>query len=129
MLGTKVIIEGEPRGLDLDHDAMPGDEDVVGVGQVEAVRFGRVGGDGVGGGEGFAVAAAEDVGGDHELVAAHMWVPGDFIWVDVDELDDPVGVCAGGGGDQVGNRLAGDGEGGGGDGGGERGGNGGPGLL
>jgi hypothetical protein len=113
------VVEGEPTGLDLHHDAVAGEEDVVGGGQIEAVGEGLVGGDGFGGGETLAVAAAEDVGGDHELVAAHVGLAGDLVGVEVDELDDPVGVGAGGGGNEVGDGLAADGERGGEDVGGE----------
>ena len=59
------VVEREPAGLDLDHDAVAGKEDVVGVGKIEAIEQRLVGGDGLGSFEAFAVAAAENVGGDH----------------------------------------------------------------
>ena len=128
------VVEGEPGALNLDHDAMSFEEDVVGGVEGELVFLGGVGGDGFGLGEAGAVAAAEDFVDDHELVAGGggvgAWVDaeavgaacgvgrgglcgfvgGGVVGEDVDELDDPVAVGAGGGGDQVGLDVAGDGE-------------------
>src|SRR5277367_4273823 len=101
------VVEREPTGLDLYHDAVTRQEDVIGIGKIEAVKERLVGGDGLGSFEAFAIPAAKNVGGDHQLVAAEVGLAGDFVWVDVDELDDPVGIGAGGGGDQIGDRLAG----------------------
>ena len=58
--------------------------------------------------EAFAVAAAENVGGDHQLKAAEVRLAGDFVGIDVDELDDPIGIGAAGGSDDVCNGLAAD---------------------
>jgi len=102
------VVEGEPARLDLDHDAMAGKEDVIGVGKIEAIEQRLVGSDGMGSFEAFAIAAAEDVAGDHELIAAEFGLAGNFVGVDVDEFDDPVGVGAAGGSDEVGDRLAAD---------------------
>ena len=104
------IVEREPTGLDLDHDAVAGEEDVVGVGQCEAIGLGFVGRDGCGVLEAFAIAAAEYVHRDTELVAAQLGRTSDFVGVDIDELDDPVGVAAGSAGYEVGDGLASDGD-------------------
>src|SRR5580692_5140041 len=52
------VVEREPARLDLHHDAMAGEEDVVGVGEIEAIKKRFIGGDGLGSFEAFAVAAA-----------------------------------------------------------------------
>lgn len=72
---------------------------MVGYRQGEFVGEGFACFDGAGGFEAFAVTAAEDVGGDHELVAAHFGLAGNLVGIEVDEFDDPVGIGAGGGGD------------------------------
>ena len=102
------VVEGEPAGLDLHHDAVAGQEDVAGVGQGEAVQQRFIGHDRLGGIEVLAISAAEDVGGDHQLVAAHGGLAGDFVGIDVNQLDDPIGVAAAGRGDEVGDGLAAD---------------------
>src|SRR5580704_536443 len=50
------VVEREPARLDLHHDAMAGQEDVVGVGEIEAIEKRFVGGDGFGSFKAFAVA-------------------------------------------------------------------------
>ena len=102
------VVEGEPARLHLHHDPMPRAEDVVRVGQGEAVGERLVGDEGPGRFQALPVAAAEDVGRDHELVAAHRRLGRHLVGVDVDELHDPVGVRPAGGGDEVGDRLAAD---------------------
>ena len=102
------IIEREPTGLDLDHDAVAGQEDVVNVGKIEAIKERFVGSDWLGCFEAFTVAAAENVSGDHEFVAAEVGLAGNFVGVDVDEFDDPIGIGAAGGSDEVGDGLAAD---------------------
>jgi len=44
----------------------------------------------------------------HQFVAAHVGLAGDFVGIDVNEFDDPVGIGAGGGGDQIGDGLTAD---------------------
>ena len=68
------IVEGEPGALDLDHDAVALEEDVVGGVEGELVFLGGVGGDGFGVGAAGAIAAAKDFVGDHELVAGGIGV-------------------------------------------------------
>ena len=47
-------------------------------------------------------------GRDHELIAAEVWVLGYFVGIDVDELHDPVGIGAAGGGDEIRDGLSAD---------------------
>jgi len=93
------IVEREPGGLDLHHDAVAGQKNVIGGGEREAVEERLVWREGFRRFETFAVVAAKNVGGDHELIASHFRLRADFVGVKVDELDDPVGVSAAGGGD------------------------------
>jgi len=51
------VVEREPAGLDLHHDAVAGQEDVVCGGKSEAIEQRLVGRDGLGCFEAFAVAA------------------------------------------------------------------------
>ena len=102
------VVEREPAGLYLDHDAVAGKENVIGVGKREAVKERLVTCDWSGSLKAFAVATAENIGRDHELEAAHGSIHGDFVGVDVNELDDPIGIGAGCRGDQIGDRLAAD---------------------
>ena len=66
------VVEGEPAGLDLDHDFVALEEGVVG--SVEPVlELGGFGGfEGGGVFEGVDITASEDLLGDHELVAGHF---------------------------------------------------------
>src|SRR6266581_3172576 len=99
------VVEGEPTGLDLHHEAMTGQKDVVRRGQIEAVEQGLIGSDGFGSLKTLAIAPAKDVGGNHQLVAAKGRLAGYFVRIDVNQLDDPVGVRAAGGGEHIGDRL------------------------
>jgi hypothetical protein len=83
---------------------------MVGGGQRESIVQRLVGRKRLGLAEAFAIAAAEDVHRDRELVATEIGVASDLIGVDIDQLDDPVRVCAGGGGDEVNDWLAADAE-------------------
>ena len=56
----------------------------------------------------LAIASAEDVRGDHQLISTQARLAGDFVGVDIDQLDHPVGVRAAGRGNQVGDRLSAD---------------------
>ena len=90
--------------------------------EAEFVFFDGVGRDGVRVVEAGAVAAAKDFRVDDELIArqsvsavgALLGVlrggEGGSGGIFVDELDDPVGVGAGGGGEEVGDDVAGDGD-------------------
>src|SRR5882762_3939378 len=56
------VVQRKPGGLDLDHDAVAGEEDVICVGKREAINERFVGRDGLGRFKTLAIAAAEDVG-------------------------------------------------------------------
>src|SRR5512133_3660159 len=75
------VIEGEPAGLHLHHDAVARQEHVVGRGQGEAVDQGFVRLQGLGRLRAFAVAASEDVRRHHELVAAQVGLAGHLVGV------------------------------------------------
>ncbi len=102
------VVEREPARLDLHHDPVPRQEHVVRRRQREAVDERLVGRERLGLLEALAVAAAEDVHRDRELVAAHLRLPGHLGRLDVDQLHHPVGVGAARGGDEVRDRLAAD---------------------
>ena len=87
---------------------MPGQEDVVRRRQREPIGERRVGRDGRRGLEALAVAAAQDVRGHRELIAAHPGLARHLVGMDVDHLDHPVGVAAARGGHEVRDRLAAD---------------------
>ena len=80
------VVERKPARLDLHHDAMARQEDVIRRGQGEAIEQRLVGGDGLGGFEALAIAAAENVGRDHQLIAAHVGLAGHFVGIDIDQL-------------------------------------------
>src|SRR5450759_5107604 len=56
------VVQRKPTRLDLHHDAMAGQEDMVRRRQSEAVKQGLVGGDGFCRLQALAIAATEDVG-------------------------------------------------------------------
>src|ERR1700689_4871122 len=84
---------------------MPRKKDVIRRGQSIAVKQRLIGGNGLRVFDVFAIAAAEDIGGDHELIATQIWLSSHFAGVDVDQLDYPVGISTAGGGHQVGDGL------------------------
>ena len=57
-----------------------------------------------------AVAAADHVHGDGELIAAELGLLRILVGIDVDQLDHPVAVGAAGRGDEVDERRAGEAE-------------------
>src|SRR5258708_26124496 len=59
------VVEREPAGLHLHHDAVAGQENVVCRWQIEAVEEGLPRCDWLRIFETLAIAAAEDIGGDH----------------------------------------------------------------
>src|SRR5262245_8675043 len=56
----------------------------------------------------LAIAPPKDVGGDHQLIAAHLLITRDFVGVEIDDLHDPIRVGAAGRGDDVDDWLAAD---------------------
>ncbi len=91
------VVKREPARLDLHHDAVAGQEDVIRGGQREAIEKRLVWHECFGSFKTFAVAPAENIGGNHELIAAHFGLRAHFVGIEVNELDDPVGVRATGG--------------------------------
>src|ERR1700683_2291596 len=59
------VVQRKPAGLNLHHDAMAGQENMVRRGKVEAIEQGLAGSDGLGILQTFAIAATEDGGGNH----------------------------------------------------------------
>jgi len=102
------VVKWEPARLDLHHDPVAGQEDVVRGRQVELVEQRLVGGDGLRRLKALAIAAPENVGGNHQLVAAHGRLARHFVGIDIDQFDDPVRVRAGGGSEEIGDRLSAD---------------------
>src|SRR5579859_561497 len=100
------IVEREPAGLHLHHDAVAGQKNVVGCRQLEAIEQGRIGFDRLRRLHAFAIAPAENVHGYRELVTAHVRLSCDFIRIHINHLYHPVSVSACGGGHQVHHRLA-----------------------
>src|SRR5262249_28086266 len=87
------INDGKPGALDLHHEAMAFPENMVLGVEVDGIFLDFVWDDGFGLFEAFAEAAAENIVGDHKGIALHLRWFG-VVWVDVDELYDPVGVAA-----------------------------------
>ena len=99
------IVQRKPTGLDLQHDPVTREEDVVRRGQREAVQEGLMRRDRFGCLEALAIAAAENVGRYHQLITSQGRLGGYLVGVDVDQLDHPIRVRAARRGYQVGNRL------------------------
>src|SRR5216684_48931 len=66
------VVEREPAGLNLHHDAMAGEEHVIGGGKREAIEQRLVRRQSFWCFKTLAVAAAENVGGNHQLITAHF---------------------------------------------------------
>src|SRR3954452_15309257 len=99
------VIEWEPARLHLHHNAVPGQKDVISGWQVEPVQQRLARSNRLRGLEALAIPTTKDIRRYHPLITAHLRLPGDFVGVDVDELDHPVGVGSAGGGDEVGDGL------------------------
>jgi hypothetical protein len=78
------VVEGEPARLNLHHDPVPVQEDVVRRGKGEAIAQRFVGGYGLGRLEALAVPAAEYVGRHHQLITAHFRLTGHLVGIDID---------------------------------------------
>src|SRR6202022_1158836 len=100
------VVQWKPAGLNLNHDAMTWQEHVICRGQREAIEQRFVWRQSLGRVKALAVAATENIGSNHELITAHFLLSAYFVGVEVDKFDDPIGVGAAGGGDQVGDRLS-----------------------
>src|SRR5258708_17481315 len=88
------VVERKPGGLNLDHDAVAGEEDVICIGKREAIKERLVGRNGLWRFKTLAIAAAEDVRRNHQLIAAHGRLAGHLGGIDVDQLDHPVEIPA-----------------------------------
>ena len=104
------VVHREPGALHLDHDPVTLPEGVALLVQVDDVLVDRVRRDRPRAVESLAIASAHDLARDHELVTAEHRALGDRIGEDVDELRHPVGVAAGGRGEQVRGDVAADGD-------------------
>src|SRR2546428_13842589 len=73
------IIQGEPTRLDLDHDAVSGEKNVVRRGQVETVEQRLVGSQRFSRLQALTITATKDVSRNQYLVTAHGWLASDPI--------------------------------------------------
>src|SRR5262245_41178902 len=73
------VVKREPARLNLRHDTVTWQEDVIRRGQREAIEQWLVGFDRFGRLQALAVAPAKNVGGYHQLIAAHLRLTGEFI--------------------------------------------------
>src|ERR1700676_2721955 len=60
--------------------------------------------------EGIAKTAAEDLVGNHQLEAGKLPIFRKLLRIHVDQLDDPIAIGAGGGSEELGSDLAGEGD-------------------
>jgi hypothetical protein len=93
------IVKREPTGLHLHHYPVPGQKNVVGGWQCEAIEQRNVGGYWFGDRKALTITAAENVALNHKLITAHVWLARDLIGIKVNHLDDPIRVGAARGGD------------------------------
>ncbi len=100
------IIEGKPARLDLHHDPVTGQKNVIHRGQDELVgqrgirrnRFRRL--------ETFPISAAKNIHGNIQLIPAHLRPARHFVWIYIDELHHPVTIRSAGGSDKIHQRRA-----------------------
>src|ERR1700674_5318847 len=86
------IVERKPARLDLDHDAVAWQEDMIRGGQSESVEQRNVGSNWLGCFQAFAIAAAEDVSRNHQLITAHIRLARDFVGIEIDYFNYPIGI-------------------------------------
>src|SRR5215475_12373160 len=84
------VVEREPARLDLHHDAVPGQEDMVDVRQCEAIGLHLSRRYRAWAREAVTVAPTEYVHGHWQLIAAHGRLRGYLVREHVDQLHDPV---------------------------------------
>src|SRR5262245_53937450 len=77
------VVKREPARLNLRHYAVARQEDVVRRWQRESIEQRLIGFNGFSRLQALAVSPAKDVGGDHQLIAAHLWLAGDFVGINV----------------------------------------------
>src|SRR5438552_1327841 len=102
------IIKWKPARLDLHHYPVAREEHVVRRRQDELVAQRLVRRDRFRCFEAFSIPPAEDIHRDAELITSQLRLARDVVWIDVDQLDHPVGVGAARGGDEVHNRSSAD---------------------
>src|SRR5580698_6841412 len=73
------VIERKPARLDLHHDPVARKEYVVCRREGEVIQEGRTGRNRFGNLQALAISAAENIGRNHELIAAHRRLAGDFV--------------------------------------------------
>ena len=100
------VIEREPARLHLHHDAVTRQKDMVRRRQSKAIKQRFVRHDRLWRFQTLPIASAENVGRDHQLKAAHGRLHSDFVAIDIDQFDHPIGITAAGRGDQVRDRLS-----------------------
>src|SRR2546429_3240716 len=86
------VVEWKPGGLDVDHDAVAGEEDMICVGKREAIKERLVGGNGLGRLKTLAVAAAETLRRNQPLIAAPGWLSCPLVRIDGVPIEHPVRV-------------------------------------
>src|SRR5260370_33252147 len=70
------VVQGKPARLYLDHDPVAGQKDMVRRRQSETVEQRLVGCNGLGRFQALAIAAAKNVGRNHQLISAHVGIAG-----------------------------------------------------
>src|SRR5262249_1958615 len=86
------VIQREPARLHLHHHAMTRKEDVVRGRQRKAIQQRLVGFDRFGPLQTLAITSTKDVRRDHQLITAQLRLARYLIGINIDELDDPIGV-------------------------------------
>src|SRR5262249_48160179 len=84
------VIEREPSRLDLHHDAMTGQEYVIGGRKGELVKHRLARSESFRRLQAFPITTAEDVGRDHQLVSAHARLSRDLVGINFDYFDHPI---------------------------------------
>src|SRR5437867_13431162 len=75
------IVKRKPRRLNLYHDPVALKENMICSGQLPAIEQRLIRSDWFRLLETLAIAASENVSRDHQLIPAHVWLPGDFIGI------------------------------------------------
>src|SRR5581483_4374805 len=100
------VVKREPARMDLNHDPVSWQENVVRSRQSEPIeqrlvwrnRFRTL--------QRLAIASAENISRNHQLVSAHFLISCDLIRIDVDQLHDPIRICSARRSHKIRNRLA-----------------------
>src|SRR5215469_10502803 len=84
------VVQREPTRLDLHHHAVSRQEHMIGIWQGEAIDQWLAALNGLGILQAFAIAPAENIRRDHQLIASHPRLGGYFIWIYVNQFYNPV---------------------------------------